>query len=600
MPRSVETVHPLPVTTEAPPDALARLTPFGWRGGLIVIMLLLALSFLLAGYFIVYWRNADMDFMVVYSALSLNDGRYFFFPHPAYLTIVSVSRWFQFLHHIGVLDAASLSAIPSAANVPAFDAAMTAAVRAGRVISFVTAIAFVLAFAGLARLLVRDCRVALLATFAFAFSGGVAVHMRILRSEMISGCFFVVALMILIAVARRGTSWRPLAVGFAAMLCVLALENKIHAVLLIAALPALILPFGSPSGASAAFWGETKRAWPAVFAAALVAAVTLYLARPLLALGINPAGTGMAPLKPLLLGRFGVYQAALLGWIFICMLAFAGIWRVRLAETVAAMLAVAAGASLGLLALSIEFDVSNVVVVLNPLEEMLTFADPQAISAAGASGPFAAISLLLTGVLSVLQRYTFFLFTSPRPTVFLTWLILPGIVCAWRRGERQAALQAAMLMLSAIGIDALGVRRGLKAEYFILTDPLIIIAGMVLLDRMSDFRFHRWAYAIGATLIALHVGISQAEPVKSMTRRAGPEGICEWNQHYLPRLPLPWCASPAKPSVSYSSPFGSISSGAAAFSALRIQTSPPIAPTTNDDAPNRSDTTVPSVGARPA
>ncbi|MBX9822623.1 MAG: hypothetical protein K2Y19_18555, partial [Afipia birgiae] len=92
----------------------------------------------------------------------------------------------------------------------------------------------------------------------------------------------------------------------------------------------------------------------------------------------------------------------------------------------------------------------------------------------------------------------------------------------------------------------LGVRRGLKAEYFILTDPLIIIAGMVLLDRMSYFRFQRWAYAIGATLIALHVGISQAEPVKSTTRRAGPEGICEWNQHYLPRLPLPWCAMPAK------------------------------------------------------
>ncbi|MDO8978394.1 MAG: hypothetical protein Q7V17_04085 [Afipia sp.] len=527
-------------------DALARLTPFGWRGGLAVIVLLLAISFLFAGYFIAYWRNADMDFMVVYSALSLNDGRYVFFPHPAYLTIISISRWFEFLHRLGLLDAPSLSAIPSASNVPAFDAAMTAAIRAGRVLAFLTATTFVLAFAGLARLLVRDWRVALLATFAFAFSGGVAVHMRILRSEMIAGCFFVFALMILIAVARRGTGWRPLAIGFAAMLCVLALENKIHAILLISVLPVLILPFGSASGASAVFWNDTTHAGLAVLIAALVTALMIYLSWPLIVLGINPAGTDMASLKPLLFGRFGVYQAALLGWIFICMLAFAKVWRVRLTETLAAMFAVVAGASLGLLALFIDFDASNVVIVLNPLEEMLTFADPQAISAAGASGPFAAIGLLLSGVVSVLQRYTFFLFTSPRPAVFLTWLILPGIVCAWRRGERQAALQVAMLIVSAIAIDALGVRRGLKAEYFILTDPLIIIAGMVLLDRMSDFRFHRWAYAIGATLIVLHVGISQAEPVKSMTKRAGPEGICEWNQHYLPRLPLPWCAIPLK------------------------------------------------------
>ena len=149
-------------------------------------------------------------------------------------------------------------------------------------------------------------------------------------------------------------------------------------------------------------------------------------------------------------------------------------------------------------------------------------------------------------MLQVLQRFTFVLFTSPRPTVFLTWLIIPGIVYAWRRGERQVSLQAALLMLSAIGIDALGVRRGLKAEYFILTDPLIIIAGMLLLDRLPDVRFRKWAYPVGAALIVLHVGISQAEPVKLALKRSGPENICDWNQYYLPLLPLPWCDLPPK------------------------------------------------------
>jgi hypothetical protein len=158
----------------------------------------------------------------------------------------------------------------------------------------------------------------------------------------------------------------------------------------------------------------------------------------------------------------------------------------------------------------------------------------------------AAFGLFVSGVTGVLQRYTFVLFTSPRPTVFLTWLIFPGIVYAWRRGERQAAAQAALLMLCAIGIDSLGVRRGLKAEYFILTDPLIIIAGLVLLDRLTDLRFHKWAYPAGVALVALHVGISQAEPIKLLTSRRNPERICEWNQYYLPLLPLPWCDLPAK------------------------------------------------------
>ena len=145
---------------------------------------------------------------------------------------------------------------------------------------------------------------------------------------------------------------------------------------------------------------------------------------------------------------------------------------------------------------------------------------------------------------AVLARYTFVLHSSPRPTVFLTWLIVPGIILAWRRGERLVTIQALALLLAAIGIDALGVRRGLKSEYFIFTDPLIIIAGTILLDCLSDLRFHRWAYPLAATLFGLHIAIGQAEPIKYALKRSGPESTCGWNRYYLPLLPLPWCASP--------------------------------------------------------
>lgn len=535
-----------PALKDQPRDAFARLTPFGWNGGMAVILIGLALSFFLAGYFVIYWRNADMDFMIVYNALVMNDGKpQAFFDHPSYFTILSVKWWFQAMHSLGLLDAWKLSSIPSALNVPAFDAAMTSAVRAGRIVAWLTATLFVLGFAALARRIFRDWRIALLATFAFAFSGGIAVHMRILRSELIAACLFALALMLLIAVSRRASKWRPLALAGAAALCVLGMENKVQIVLLIAALPVIMLPFGSADSISTSFW-RGSAAWIAVAASAILAAVIFSLAWPLIAAGLEPESIDIAQLHALIAGRFGIYQIALLGWIGVGMIAYAAIWRISASETLTSMFAVVAGASLGLLALYLEFDPQNAVAVINPIEKMLVFADAPATSATESGKIWAAIALLFDGVKSVLQRYTFVLFTSPRPTVFLTWLVFPGIVYAWLRGERQVAIQAALLLLSAIGIDALGVRRNLKAEYFILTDPLIILAGALLLEKMDDLRWNKWAYPIGVALIVAHIAVSQAEPVKHVLKRSGPEYICEWNEYYEPLLPMPWCDKPPK------------------------------------------------------
>src|SRR5215813_13539675 len=236
-------------------DALDRLTFPGWRRSLAAVVIGLAVSFLLFGYFVVYWRNADMDFMVVYSALAMNAGKpQQYLDHTAYLTILSVKSWFALLHQFGLLDAWTLPAIPKATDPAAFDAAMTQAIRAGRVLAFAIAIGCIAIFAALSRLIVRDWRVALLATFAFALSGGIAVHLRILRSELIAACPVIFALMLLIAIGRRAHAARPLGLALAAALCMLGLENKVEAILLIGALPVLILTFGGPQSTSARFW----------------------------------------------------------------------------------------------------------------------------------------------------------------------------------------------------------------------------------------------------------------------------------------------------------------------------------------------------------
>src|SRR6202163_886769 len=246
-----------PASTTEPPiivakdeDAFDRLTFLGWRMGLAAIVAGLAASFFLFGYALIYWRNADMDLMVIYNALVLNDGKpQLFFDHTAYITILSLKLWFQLLHALGLLDAYSLSSIPPPSSAPAFDAAMTSAVRAGRVLAWLIATGCVLIFAALVRLIVRDWRVAMMATFAFAFSGGIAVHSRILRSELVAACPVIFALMILIVVGRRAGIARPLWLAVAAGLSVLGLENKVQAILLIAPLPLLVMPFGGAGSA---------------------------------------------------------------------------------------------------------------------------------------------------------------------------------------------------------------------------------------------------------------------------------------------------------------------------------------------------------------
>jgi hypothetical protein len=532
--------------TSAAQDAFDRLAFLGWRRGLAAIVVGLAISFFLFGYATVYWRNADMDFMVVYNAFVLNDGRpQHFFDHTAYITILSVKLWFGLLHSLGLLDAWSLSSMPPASDATAFDAAMTSAVRAGRLLAWLVASGCVLIFAGLVRLLVRDWRIALISTFAFAFSGAIAVHSRILRSELVAACPVIFALMILIFVGRRASIARPLWLAVAAALCVLGLENKVQAILLIGATPLLIIPFGAAGSTSIKFWRNTPLSWLMTTIAAMAAAASVWAARPLFDIGFDRALLTAAEFNPLLLGRFGSYQTALLILIAGCMIIFASIWRVSVAETLASIFTMIAAACAALLVLNVEYNVNNVIAVANPLEKMLVFADANTVDATKGSGVWSVAMLLFDGIASVFARYTFVLHSSPRPTVFLTWLIVPGIVMAWQRGEKHAAIQALALLLSAIGIDALGVRRGLKAEYFIFTDPLIVLSGAILLDRLRDLRFHRRAYSIAIVLFGLHIAVSQAEPIKSVIKRRGPENICEWNRFYLPLMPLPWCPTPS-------------------------------------------------------
>src|SRR6202000_484596 len=98
----------------------------------------------------------------------------------------------------------------------------------------------------------------------------------------------------------------------------------------------------------------TGGAWIAVLFAAIVASVAAWMAWPLISVRLDRSPLVPAHFHPLLFNRCGVYQLALLILIAGCMIAYAAIWRISIAETLASMFAVTAGAALTLLLLDID------------------------------------------------------------------------------------------------------------------------------------------------------------------------------------------------------------------------------------------------------
>jgi hypothetical protein len=487
------------------------------------------LSFLVAGFWYPFWRIADMDFVVVYNAFLFNvplpqDS----FDHPGYLSILFLSYWLRALHALDIVRAVSLSALPPSTDAAAFADAWTAATRAGRVLSLVYAFGYVVVFAYLLRALVRDWRIAAFGAFLLAFSGGMAMQMRIMRTELLTTALFFSALMLLLIAARTGQRWwRPLVVGLASLLITLAMQNKIQVFFLILALPVLTLPFGAEPAAQRGFWNDRHYALPALGGTGIAALIAIYLARDLLVAGVTVHATATLDLPPLHPGA-AIYWPAIAIWLGIGMAIYTLVWRVPPLEATAAAITAITGCMVGLLALYIRYHPNEVLVVFHPLEQMLrwaTVSEPQLAE----HGPFfnaARLKFLFDALVGVIMRRTFVLSSSPRPTIFLEWFVIAATVIAIRRREWPLVLQVGALMMVGWGIDTLNMARGLKQEYFLFTDPLAIIAAALLVTRLSDLQRHRWTYPVGAALIVAHIAVSQAEPVKHIFRTDGPEVLC--------------------------------------------------------------------------
>ncbi len=181
------------------------------------------------------------------------------------------------------------------------------------------------------------------------------------------------------------------------------------------------------------------------------------------------------------------------------MAAFAILWKVPTLEALATAFAVFAGCMVALLALDIRYDPSDVVVIFHPFEQVFTWASgatPQ-LAKGGSFLNADRLKFLFEAIAGIVARRTFVLSPSPRPTIFLEWFVIAATLIAIRRREWRLVLQVAALMVTDWGVDTLGMARGLKQEYFLLTDPLAIIAAALLVAKLTDLQRHRWTYPLG-------------------------------------------------------------------------------------------------------
>lgn len=219
-----------------------------------------------------------------------------------------------------------------------------------------------------------------------------------------------------------------------------------------------------------------------------------------------------------------IYLPAFAIWIGLGMAAYWAVWRPAASEALAAAFAVVAGCMIGLLALYARYNPTDVVVVFHPTEQMFlwaSYAEPDIAHDASRLG------FLLRSIAGVIARHVYILHPSSRPAIFVEWFVVAATTIAIHRRKWYLVAQVAPLMLTVWCVDTLSMGRGLKQEYFTLTDPLIIVAGALLIAQLVDLQYHRWTYRLGFLLIVAHVVISQFEPVKqAYLRRGGPEIWC--------------------------------------------------------------------------
>ena len=507
----------------------------------------MVLSLMLIGLRSPFWARAASDLVSAYEGLLYNQGvPQEFLAYPAVLSGQLLGLWYRLLHAVGLLAIDRVSDLPQAPTVAQFDVIWQALITWARVYSLLLGMIYVGVFMVLINRLTGAFQIAALAGVALAFSSGVALEFRIIRSELLSSGLIAIALLATILAAReRGETARLAWLALAGFCTALGYIEKVQALLPAMAIPFIALAFPPIAATGATVSGDEALSRQQWRTAAVIGALALVCLIPVLRLML----WGMAAMPthayigypPLGGGMSGRYQWLIALWVGGAMLAYGWYWRVRPAETAAALAAVVLGLALGLAVLFLRSHPQVVVAVANPLEHLQAHA-----GALGAGLPsdslFGAVGKLIGTVATALAIHTLVFYPSHRPTLIVEWLAIAAAVVLWHRGDRQRCLQIAVLLVSAFGLDGLFSLRQYKVFYLPFTDPLIIVAGAIAATPFLGLLVQRNIQQITMVLMTVYVVWGHAQAARIAYGDADKAGkICGVVAQFTTRISWPYC-----------------------------------------------------------
>lgn len=439
--------------------------------------------------------TSDMDIVVIYEALRLNQGlAQIYNDHTGYTSFVLLAWWFQLLKALGFLSVARLDQLPQLG--PAFDSDYAALVEAGRVFSAFVASAFVAAmYVGL-RQLSGSVWTAVVMTAIFSTSEGLARQTLILRTELAAALFTFVAFFLLLAAIRDPR--RPIlmfGVGLAAML---SLAAKMQSIFLLSAFPVLALAFSKSTAVRAGptYDTITTLLW------VLIAGALAIPAGFMLAMGVHANG------------HWGGYQFAFIAYGLSAMIAYRRLCNVPPLLWWRGFAALVAGLAIGHLFHLLYHTFGVTFAIANFVEHMAKF------SAVGQGEMSGVLARLFHAIPATLVRH---LTETPWPTRLIESLLIFMLVLRWFQGDHRAAICATLLFGIGLGFEIVCALRGFPPQYLVFTE------GWTILTLAAAGMRGRWMAALLVLAVAgqvWHLGDATLVPVQD------PANACN-QAHYM-------------------------------------------------------------------
>lgn len=494
------------------------------RGALGLTMAIAMIVPIGRGIFRPYLDQSDPDIGFIYQALQLNDGENRInAEHTGYVYFVILALVLRLARALGFIDLARLSPFQTL-SPEAFDAAYTSVIVVGRLLSILLAVLFVLVMFVAGRAASRSALGGLLAAFLTALSWGTASQSLLLRTELLSALFVIVAFTATISAARAPDSRHALWMLVAGLSAALAIATKLQAIVPLLCVAGLAFAFGERPPPEAGSLSPTERKT----VAALWLLAALVFGVPAAAMLIS--GIMMRP-------GSGAYQVLIASYLLIVLGAFSLAYRVPAIRILAGVSTLVLGFALGVLLHLLYPNPTAVDAIATFVEHMSVYAQG---SLPNSPSRDAIVSLAGNTALATLNWHFGGIHIRANSFQLVEFLVIAAIIVNLWLGQRRTAALAALLLATGYVAEAWSRFRGLPPQYLVYTDPWLALAAAVAIGSLAE----QWRSRLSLPVIAAAAAILLFVAIRQLNVGLDPHFLaaadatitCEVANGYMPRL----------------------------------------------------------------